>query len=98
MNEACMSDETEAPGLLLFVAGDSPRSRRARERLVAALEARGLDAGAVELIDTLREPAAALRHRIFATPALTANPPTDAVLYGDLADDEPLQRFLAGLA
>lgn len=85
------------PVLMLFIAGDSPRSSRALKHLRQALEARGIDPGRVEVVDALHEPQRVLTHRIFATPTLTAAPPTENVLYGDLSDREALDRFLSGI-
>jgi circadian clock protein KaiB len=93
----------ETPGgddgsvLMLFIAGDSPRSSRARAHLRRALEARGVDPGRIEIVDALREPQRVLEHRIFATPTLTAQPITESVLYGDLSDRDALDRFLDGI-
>lgn len=85
--------------LTLFVAGDSPRSRRAREVLRRALAERGLDPGALELVDVLAEPERTLEHGVFATPALVlrAHGATRS-LYGDLSDERGLARFLSGAA
>jgi len=89
--------KSDQPALMLFVAGDSPRSTRAHERLARALEARGYDTDNVEIVDALREPARILEYRVFATPTLTARPPTASALYGDLSDTEALARFLDGI-
>ena len=84
-------------GLILFVAGDAPRSRRARANLAAALDAAGRERQPRE-IDVLADPGAALRFGMFATPALVRPDPAGgapAVLYGDLSDRARLERFLA---
>jgi len=94
----CGSDEDTGARttLLLFVAGNAPRSRRARSHLEEALAQRRLDNVHVEIVDALQEPSRALQHRIFATPTLMVDPPADAILYGDLSDREALDRFLRG--
>lgn len=87
-----------AQTLILAIAGDAPRSRRARDNLKRALAALGLAIEARE-IDVMVEPEQGLAYGIFATPALLrldgGGPPQ--VLYGDLSDEAHLQRFLDGL-
>lgn len=84
--------------LLLLVTGDAPRSQRARSNLRRALAAAELDAQAVEEIDLLERPDAALALRVFATPALlwVRGDEADTALYGDLSDRAALMAFLAG--
>lgn len=86
--------------LILFVAGDSPRSSRARANLERALDSAGMGDIAPREIDLLREPEQAVVHGLFATPALlrTGEGRSPAVLYGDLSDRDSLMRFLADLA
>ena len=96
MNSRARNIDPQTPSLLLFVAGDAPRSRRAREALREALEAHGLPQSSFLEIDLLRDPASITRYGIFATPALLSlggeEPET---LYGDLSDRERLDRLLA---
>lgn len=91
------AEERSKPALMLFVAGDSPRSSRARHHLQRALREHGLDDMTVEIVDALREPRTVLAHRIFVTPTLTTSPPTESVLHGDLSDRAALDRFLDGV-
>ena len=97
MNPQFEDTEQRAISLMLFVAGNSPRSNRAVRQLNEALETRGIDPSAVEVVDALRQPRVALEYRIFATPALIARPLSDGALYGDLSDREALDRFLDGM-
>lgn len=96
-----MPDEsaTELHDLILFVAGDAPRSRRARSNLEVALQAAGLDGHWPREIDVLSAPGEAIRFGMFATPALlrTDSFGQESVLYGDLSDDAALRRYLDGL-
>ena len=88
------------PHLVLLLAANAPRSRRARDNLASALQDTETDLASVnvEEVDVLREPLEALRLGIFATPALvwTRGTKAEAVLYGDLSDDAALRLFLAG--
>lgn len=87
----------ESPhALTLFVAGDAPRSRRARANLAAALARLGLDPATTREIDLTADPAQTLAFGIFATPALlrTSTVGEPEVLYGDLSEGPALERFL----
>jgi len=98
------ADRTESPPvaraaggpLALLVAGDAPRSNRARSHLQEAMRDAGLPHTIVDEIDVLREPLVAIRFRVFATPALVAvrDDRAAAVLYGDLSDPGAVRRFL----
>ena len=83
--------------LILFVTGDAPRSRRARQNLAHALEQLGLSGAETREVDLIAEPGQTLAYGIFATPALLrpgANGQAE-VLYGDLSEREALERFLS---
>jgi circadian clock protein KaiB len=83
--------------LLLLVAGDAPRSRRARTNLAATLDAEGFADLDVEEVDVLRDPRQALNLGVFATPALVWTDGSSAlsVLYGELSDRKALLDYLA---
>lgn len=86
------------PRLLLLVAGDSPRSRRARTALNEALAERGIDGTCLETVDVLAAPESTLEHGVFATPALLLYQDGRlSTLYGDLSDRMRLAGFLAVL-
>lgn len=82
--------------LILFVTGDAPRSRRARDNVARALDGLGTTARPRE-IDLVEQPQECIRYGIFATPALLRVGAGDAsnVLYGDLSEEQRLRRFLA---
>lgn len=82
--------------LLLLVAGDAPRSRRARRNLADTLASANLPNVEVEEVDVLSEPRQALRLGVFATPALvwTDGETTLGVLYGELSDRNKILDFL----
>tara|TARA_R110002110_G_scaffold43803_1_gene135635 strand:- start:42316 stop:42633 length:318 start_codon:yes stop_codon:yes gene_type:complete len=86
---------TCAQRLMLFLAGDSPGSRRARSNLANVLGDYDLDDSAVTVINVLSEPAMAVDMSVFATPALVygSNAP-ESSLYGDFSDTETLRRFM----
>ena len=88
------SESTTSVRFLLFVAGESPSSKRAIGNLESALHAHHMDPTAAEIVDVFKEPQRALAYRIFATPVLTLQANPGAVLYGDLSDTEAVRRFL----
>lgn len=96
MSGAATPSDNGGTGLVLFVTGDAPRSRRARANLARALEDLGTTARPRE-IDLVEEPAESLRYGVFATPALLhlGEDGPEGVLYGDLSESAHLQRFLA---
>lgn len=105
MRDADRTDRTRAAragsgALALLVAGDAPRSNRARSHLQQAMHDAGLPSSVVHEIDVLREPLVAIRFRVFATPALVSvrDDQAAAVLYGDLSDPEAVRRFLSDIA
>lgn len=100
MNAGSEQHEAKGDELILFIAGDAPRSRRARANLAAAFQQAHRSAPRLREIDVLREPVAAIDHGIFATPALVRPQDSGApsVLYGDLSDTDSLHRFLALIA
>ncbi|MFO7551372.1 MAG: circadian clock KaiB family protein [Haliea sp.] len=84
--------------LMLFLADDSPGSRRARSNLAGVLRDFDLDDSAVTIVNVLSEPATALDMSVFATPALIYGADkAETSLYGDLSDRESLRRFLEGI-
>jgi len=100
-----VSEETEqneigVPKLILFVTGDAPRSRRARENLTRALKAIGLSDLQPMEVDLLSEPQETITYSVFATPALlrTNDRGEVSVLYGDLADAPKLRDFVRDLS
>jgi len=82
--------------IILFVAGKSPRSERARSNLARALAAAGLGAERASEIDLLAHPEATLEYDVYATPVLIGltRDGTGPALYGDLSEETRLRRFL----
>lgn len=97
MSADTTQDNVVGDELILFIAGDAPRSRRARTNLATALERADRSAVQLREVDVLHEPVAAIDHGIFATPALVRphSSGTPIVLYGDLSDNDALNRFIA---
>lgn len=94
MTEPCATIQC----LTLFLAGDSPGSRRAQKNLQRMLEDYQLDDSAVTIVNVLSEPLRALDMSVFATPALIYGADEAEIsLYGDLSDTETLRRFLDGI-
>ena len=96
MTDSTPPSDDRAATLILFVAGDSPRSRRARERLRKSLAAHGRDPDGYREIDLLKHPESIIEHRVFAAPTLLHCTPggEPETLYGDLADSGQLSRIL----
>ena len=94
-----MNDEKTRDSLRvrLFVAGDSPSSRRARRAIESLLGVReSADEARFEVVDVLREPARALESRLLATPTLIIEQGTVVSRYvGDLYEREDVAQELA---
>jgi len=77
--------------LRLYVAGMSPRSRRALESLRGLLERVLPGSYELEVIDIYQEPAEAEKNQIVAVPALVKRAPNPVkVLVGDMSDTRGL--------
>lgn len=85
----------EAVRFKLFVAGETPRSRRAIENLRRIVEtSRGWQCE-VEVIDVLISPDRAEEERILATPTLIReSPPPRRRVTGDLSDHQKVLRVI----
>jgi hypothetical protein len=80
----------------LFICGDAPNSRRARENLQRLRESLPHVALEVEVIDVDKTPQTALDQGIFVNPALQVIEPEPGMLiYGDLSDLKVLEAILA---
>jgi circadian clock protein KaiB len=76
----------------LFVCGDAPNSRKARNNLQRLRETLDHVEFEVEVIDVEKTPQAALDQGIFVNPALQVIEPAPGMLiYGDLSDLTALQ-------
>lgn len=81
--------------LLLYVAGDAPSSRTARQFLEDCV---GPASPNLEVVDVLRDPARALDARLLATPTLiVTDGDTTHRFVGDLAERQDLKRLLNAL-
>lgn len=90
---------TEAQGeeyiLRLFMAGDEPNSRQARENLERLQETHLKRPHKKEFVDVLEDFQAALENNVLVTPCLIlASPLPRVTVYGNLSDTE---RVLAAL-
>lgn len=80
---------------VLFVAGDSPRSRQARASVTRAFEARGLAPQEVRIIDALADPEQALAHRIVGVPTLmTSGWASRVYIFDAPMDEQRLEHWL----
>ncbi len=79
--------------LLLFVAGDAPRTTVALENLRRALAEFEDRKFQLEVIDVYENAGRAIADRVFVTPTLLA-PGTSRRLVGDLSENSQLRYFL----
>ena len=81
--------------LRLFVSGDAPNSRIARDNLKRLQESFSEQVFEVEVVDVVDRPETALECGIFITPALQiVEPPPGGMVYGNLNDTEALISLL----
>jgi len=88
-------DASSPVRLVLFIAGSTPRSQRAKENLAAALQELGDRASLlqVEIVDVFKDPRRAIKQRVIITPSLSSDAhPTS--LIGDLSDAPILRMML----
>jgi circadian clock protein KaiB len=79
----------------LFVAGDEPHSRMAKENIRKFCESRIDEAYEIEIVDVLESYKAALENNIFLTPALIKVSPAPALtIFGNLSDTQALIKAL----
>jgi hypothetical protein len=79
----------------LFVAGDEPHSRSAKDNLRYLCESIIKAPCKIEIVDVLESFDLALEHNIFLTPALvllSSTPPV--IVFGDLSDTKELIKAL----
>ena len=91
------SQNSEGKGYIfrLFVAGDEPHSKTARENIRKLCESRIDEACEIEVVDVLESYKAALENNIFLTPALIMVSPAPAVtIFGDLSDTQEVIKAL----
>ncbi|MFW5867278.1 MAG: circadian clock KaiB family protein [Armatimonadota bacterium] len=93
-NRPC--DETEARyHLHLFVAGDEPNSRRARENLERICAEHIADECRIEETDVFSEFQTALEMGVYVTPALIVSRPEQTVtVFGNLSDTRKVLEAL----
>jgi circadian clock protein KaiB len=85
----------EAVRFQLFVAGETPRSRRAIENLQRLVKETPGWRCEIEVIDVLAHPERAEEERILATPTLIKDsPPPRRRVTGDLSDAEKVLRVM----
>lgn len=81
--------------LRLFVAGEAPNSRKARENLKRLCGRLPHGTANVEIIDVDAEPERALKNHIFVTPALQVlDTSPGTILYGNLSNEQALLDLL----
>jgi circadian clock protein KaiB len=81
--------------LRLFVAGDAPHSRLAKENLQRFRERAAGSEFKIEVVNVLENPQIMLDLGIYLTPALQViEPKPGGLVYGNLSDDETLRSLL----
>jgi len=83
--------------LRLFVAGDEPNSKKARENLTQLCETHLQGEYEVEIVDVLEDFEAALKSNVLLTPALIVVAPKPTTIFGNLDDTDKVLGAL-GLA
>lgn len=79
----------------LFIAGEEPKSKSARENLDGVCREYLKDRCAIEVIDVLKDFRPALEYNVFITPALVLlSPLPRATMFGSLADRQKLLTML----
>ncbi|MBL7184790.1 MAG: circadian clock protein KaiB [Phycisphaerae bacterium] len=74
--------------LRLFVAGDEPNSKKARENLTQLCETHLQGEYEVEIVDVLEDFEAALKSNVLLTPALIVVAPKPTTIFGNLNDTD----------
>jgi circadian clock protein KaiB len=78
----------------LFVTGDAPNSRIARENLRRIRQRLAEHEFDVDVVDVNDDPQAALEHGVFVTPALqVVEPEPGALVFGNLSDPDALKTL-----
>lgn len=81
--------------LRLFIAGDAPNSRLAKENLRRFCERTAGIHFELDVIDVLDNPQVMLDYGIYLTPALQIIEPSPGrLIYGNLSNEEALQTLL----
>ena len=90
--QACRGDAHYR--LRLYLTGDAPNSRIARENLRRFCELLPPDAVSIEIIDVNTRPDAALAEGVYVTPALKViSPNLGGAIYGTLGDVDMLRTL-----
>ncbi|MBF0112211.1 MAG: hypothetical protein HQK74_05700 [Desulfamplus sp.] len=83
--------ETIQYKLRLFVAGDAPNSRIARENLKSIQARICKSVSEIEVVDVMNEPEKALQYEIYVTPALQIiKSESITIIFGNLSDSDSL--------
>lgn len=85
----------QSPAFILFVAGDEPNSRMARDNLAKINDALFAGKLSLQIVDVFHSPEKALIHGVFLTPALIrTSPPCRTMLLGNLSMETEVRRYL----
>lgn len=89
------SQNTREYSFVLFVAGNGPNSRIARNNLACICENELAGRCSTEIVDVLKDLSAAVKNNILVTPTLLMlRPEPEAVIIGNLRDMEKLRIAL----
>lgn len=96
-NKLCIQDDSSRIHLTLFLSGDSPNSRLARENLHALCGKARDKAYQIEIVDVFKCPQRALDASVFLTPALHVRSEDFAqTIYGNLSNHDILEPVFGG--
>lgn len=90
-----MNAQAKSLQLCLYIAGDAPSSRAARQILDELIGSESQSSLSLEVVDVLRHPARALAARLLATPTLIAAEGEETSRFvGDLGARPDLKRLI----
>lgn len=79
----------------LFIAGDSPNSRIARENLQKIVRQAHECHFEIDIVDVLKNPQLALDHGVYITPALQILSPERILVFGNLNDEKTVKSLFS---
>ncbi len=79
----------------LFIAGDSPNSRIARENLQNIVRQANECQFEIDIVDVLQNPQLALDHGVYITPALQILKPERILVFGNLNDEQTVRSLFS---
>lgn len=89
-----MNKENKKFSMRLFITGDAPNSRIAKENVRILKKRLSEYDFHLEIVDVMENPDAALEHGIYVTPALQViKPEPGTLIFGNLSNHNALEKF-----